>query len=432
MTGGLVKETIVPDHSMMGARAARSGVAGVLHRISRYAVLANMKKLEYGRITIIEKDRRYDFGREGLQATINVSDTMFYADLALGGSIGAAEAYISGFWSVDDLTVLVRIIVQNRKVLADMERGLAILTRPIQALRHRHRRNTLEGSMKNISAHYDLGNEFYRLWLDRSMTYSCNIFKRECATLEEAAAAKYECICRKLALNPAHHVLEIGTGWGAFAIHAAKNYGCRITTTTISRQQYDYAEGRILEEGLSDRIELLFEDYRNLNGTYDRLVSIEMIEAVGHHYLDTFFHICSDRLKAEGLMALQAIIIEDQAYKAQLRQPDFIKRYIFPGSFIPSISAIIESVAQATDMRLLDLEDITLNYARTLRTWRERFFANIDAIRALGFQENFIRLWEFYFCYCEGGFQERYIGDVQMIFAKPGWRSFDTQKCVRS
>jgi cyclopropane-fatty-acyl-phospholipid synthase len=328
-----------------------------------------------------------------------------------------------GFWSADDLTALVRIIVLNQRVLTDMERGLALIMRPIQFLMHWRRRNTPEGSLKNIAAHYDLGNEFYRLWLDSSMAYSCNIFEKEDATLEEAAIAKYERICRKLALEPGHHVLEIGTGWGGFAMHAAQKYGVRVTTTTISKRQYDYAKELIEKAGLSDKITLLFEDYRNLKGTYDRLVSIEMIEAVGHQFLDEYLRTCSERLKADGLMTLQAIIISDQAYKAQLRNPDFIKRYIFPGSFIPSISAIIQSAAKTTDMGLFDLEDITPHYARTLRTWRQRFFAAVDTVRALGFGESFIRLWEYYFCYCEGAFLERYIGDVQMVFTKPAWRS---------
>jgi cyclopropane-fatty-acyl-phospholipid synthase len=284
------------------------------------------------------------------------------------------------------------------------------------------RKNTRSGSRRNIAAHYDLGNDFYRLWLDRSMTYSCNIFDREDATLEDAATAKYERICRKLAPGPGRHLLEIGTGWGGFAIHAAKYHGFTVTTTTISRQQHDYAEERIREEGLGDKIRLLLEDYRNLKGSFDALVSIEMIEAVGHHFLDTYFRACSRLLREDGLMALQAIIINDQAYEAQLRSPDFIKRYIFPGSFLPSISAITKSVARATDMRLQDLEDITQHYPPTLRAWRERFLENVDAVRALGYPESFIRLWEYYLCYCEGGFLERYIGDVQMIFTKPGWR----------
>jgi cyclopropane-fatty-acyl-phospholipid synthase len=419
-----MKETIVPSRATPGVRVVPSGLTGGLTRMARRAVLANLEKLEFGRITLVDDKARLDFGKGGgPNATITISDPRFYSDLAFGGSLGAAEAYMSGFWSADDLTTLVRIIVRNMKVLADMEGGLAVATRPIHGLLHWLRTNTQEGSRRNIAAHYDLGNDFYSLWLDRTMTYSCNIFERVEATIEEAAAAKYERICRKLAIAPEDHVLEIGSGWGGFAIHAAKNFGCRVTTTTISRQQHDYTREHIRQEGLSDRIELLFEDYRNLTGTYDKLVSIEMIEAVGHHFLDAYFRACSDRLKNDGVMALQAIIITDQVYEAQLRAPDFIKRYIFPGSFIPSISAIVRSAAQATDMRLLDLEDITPHYPRTLRTWRERFFANADAVRALGYSESFIRLWEYYLCYCEGAFLERYIGDVQMIFTKPGWRN---------
>jgi cyclopropane-fatty-acyl-phospholipid synthase len=417
-----VKDTIVPRDAAPGLRIIPSGWAGVLQRIARSAVFSNLEKLERGTIIVAEQGKAHQFGKHGPQAAIAVEDPRFYTDLAFGGSIGAAEAYMSGFWSADDLTALVRIIVRNRKVLQGMESGLAVVTRPLHTLLHRLRKNTREGSLRNIAAHYDLGNDFYRLWLDSGMTYSCNIFEREGATLEEAAAAKYERICRKLALRQEHHVLEIGTGWGGFALHAAKQHGCQVTTTTISRQQHEYALHRIQQEGLTDRIHLLFEDYRNLKGTFDALVSIEMIEAVGHHFLDTHFRVCSERLKADGAMALQAIVIEDQAYEAQIRTADFIKRYIFPGSFIPSISAITAAVARSTDLHLLDLEDITPHYARTLRAWRERFFAHIDAVRALGYPESFIRLWEYYLCYCEGGFLERYIGDVQMIFTKPGWR----------
>jgi cyclopropane-fatty-acyl-phospholipid synthase len=417
-----VRETIVPRDTTPGLRVVPSRLTGALQRVARRAVQSTLQKLEHGTIILAENGENHQFGRSGLQAAINIKDPRFYSDLAFGGSIGAAEAYMSGFWSADDLTTLVRIIVRNRKVLAEMEGGLAVITKPIHTLRHRLRKNTRVGSLRNISAHYDLGNDFYRLWLDPGMTYSCNIFEREDATLEEAATAKYERICRKLALGSGHHVLEIGTGWGGFAIHAAKHHGCRVTTTTISRQQHEYAGKRIQQEGLADRIQLLFEDYRNLKGTFDALVSIEMIEAVGHHFLDTYFRACSERLKEDGLMALQAIIINDQAFEAQLRAPDFIKRYIFPGSFLPSISAITRSVARATDMRLQDLEDITPNYPITLRAWRERFFQNVEAVRALGYPESFIRLWDYYLCYCEGGFLERYIGDVQMILAKPGWR----------
>jgi cyclopropane-fatty-acyl-phospholipid synthase len=303
-----------------------------------------------------------------------------------------------------------------------MEGGAARITAPIHRLLHALRKNSKSGSQKNISAHYDLGNDFYALFLDPTMTYSCNIFEREDMTLKEAAIAKYDRICKKLRLGSEDHLLEIGAGWGGFAIHAAKTYGCRVTTTTISQQQYEMAEARIERLGLKRRIELVFEDYRNLRGKYDKLVSIEMIEAVGHHFLETYLRTCSDRLKDNGMMALQAITMTDQLYDAHIRSADFIKRYIFPGSFIPSISAICNALAKATDMRLFHLEDITSHYAKTLRIWREGFFSRIEDVRALGYPESFIRMWEYYFCYCEAGFLEKYIGDAQMIFIKPDCR----------
>lgn len=420
-----MKENIVPSKATPGVRVIPRRMTGMIERIARKGLFSYLAQIERGRITLIDGGERHEFG-EGigapLHAAITVHDPAFYTDIAFGGSIGSGEAYMSGFWTVDDLTALVRIIVLNGRVLADMEGGMAVLTRPLHWLLHALRRNTKEGSRKNITAHYDLGNDFYSLWLDPTMTYSCNIFEREDATLEEAAIAKYDRICKKLRLGPNDHLLEVGSGWGGFAIHAAKTYGCRVTTTTISRQQHDWTKERIAREGLADRIELLFEDYRDLKGKFDKLVSIEMIEAVGQHYLDTYFRTCSERLKDDGMMALQAITITDQVYKAHVRSADFIKRYIFPGSFVPSISAIAKAVARSTDMKLFHLEDITPHYARTLRTWRERFCANIDAVKKLGYPESFIRMWEYYLCYCEGGFQERYIGDVQMIFTKPDCR----------
>lgn len=420
----LNRDSIVPGRRAQTARMVPSGLTGALRRVTRAMVLSRLEKIKRGRITLIEADKRYEFGEaEEPRAVITVFDAAFFMDLAFGGSIGAAESYISGFWSADDLTALIRIIIQNNNVLIDMEGGTAMTTALLHRLLHAFRRNTRGGSRRNISAHYDLGNDFYALWLDETMTYSCNIFEREDSTLNEAAIAKYDRICRKLRLGPEDHVLEIGSGWGGFAIHAAKHYGCRITTTTISRQQYDWAEERFARERFSERIELLFEDYRDLKGKYDKLVSIEMIEAVGHHFLDTYFRSCSDLLKGDGMMALQAITMTDQIYEAHLRSPDFIKRYIFPGSFVPSINAVIRSVAHATDMKLFHLEDITLHYARTLRIWRERFFANIEKVKALGYPESFIRMWEYYLCYCEAGFRERYIGDVQMVFTKPDGRA---------
>jgi len=416
--------SVIPSRSTPGTRIVPTGLSGKLTGFARRAVFSHLRKIERGSITVIDGNERHAFGKAGgLAATITVHDPAFYTDMAFGGSIGAGEAYLAGFWSADDLVALVRIIVLNRRVLMDIEGGLAALMQPLHWLMHNLRKNTQEGSRKNISAHYDLGNDFYRLWLDRTMTYSCNIFDRDDATLEEAATAKYDRICRKLALGPKDHVLEIGTGWGGFAVHAVKRYGCRVTTTTISRQQHDWAKELFAREGVADRVQLLFEDYRDLTGKYDKLVSIEMIEAVGHHFLDTYLSVCADRLKDEGVMALQAITIADQAYEAQIRSVDFIRRYIFPGGFIPSITAITRSLAKVTDLRLFHLEDLTPHYARTLHVWRERFFANLDAVRKLGYPETFIRMWEYYLSYCEGAFRERYIGSVQMVLTKPDCRS---------
>ncbi len=393
-----------------------------LDHIARKAVLALLNQLEHGRITIIENNQRYPFGEESptsLQAAVTVYHSQFFSRILFGGSIGAAEAYMEGLWSADDLTVVMRILALNRKAFGDMEKGLARFTAPLYKLYHFARKNTKLGSRKNILAHYDLGNDFYSLFLDPTMTYSCGIFEHEQSTLEDAAVAKYDRICRKLQLKPGDRVVEIGTGWGGFAVHAAQNYGVHVTTTTISDEQHRFAEKRFREAGLADRISLLKKDYRDLGGKFDRLVSIEMIEAVGHHFYGTFFQTCSRLLQDDGLMALQAITIGDQIFDRHKRSVDFIKRYIFPGSCIPSLTAISNAIAGKTDLRLIHLEDITPHYARTLGEWRRRFFASIDKVREMGYPDTFIRMWEYYLCYCEGGFAERYIGDVQMLFAKP-------------
>ena len=326
---------------------------------------------------------------------------------------------MAGYWSADELTTLVRIIVLNEDILMDMEKGWSRLKAPLYKFFHRMHKGSRKGSRVNIAAHYDLGNDFYALFLDETLTYSCGIFEREESTLKDASIAKYDRICRKLALSSGDHVLEIGTGWGGFAMYAAQNYGCRITTTTISQQQYEMAKERIEKAGLSDQITLLFKDYRDLEGKYDKAVSIEMIEAVGHHYFDTFFRCCSERLKEDGMMLLQAITITDRLFYRHKKEVDFIKRYIFPGSCIPSIAAMADAIARVSDLRIFHLEDITPHYARTLRAWRERFFENIEKVRDLGFGDTFIRMWEYYLCYCEGAFMERYLGDVQMLLTKP-------------
>ena len=395
----------------------------IIDRLSRKLFFALMKDFKIGKLNLIEKNQPYPFGHStkgtSLQATIRVHHPKFYTSTVFGGSLGAAEAYMTGIWSTAHLTRVIRLVILNRKLMDKMDKGWSWLSDPVHKLFHWFRRNTLRGSKENIVAHYDLGNDFYRLFLDETLTYSCGIFEHENSTLEDASIAKYDRICRKLQLQPEDHVMEIGGGWGGFSIHAAKNYGCRVTTTTISDEQYALTKKRIAASGLSHRIRLLRTDYRHLDGKFDKLVSIEMIEAVGHQYLNTFFKICSRLLKENGMMLLQAITIVDQVFDAHKRSVDFIKRYIFPGSCIPSIHAIMSAIARKTDLKLFHLEDITPHYVQTLAEWRKRFFHHMDDLRDMGFSDAFIRMWEFYFCYCEAGFAERYIGDVQMLLTKP-------------
>ncbi len=394
-----------------------------IDRFSRRILLNLLERLEFGRLHLIDGPERRAFGRTSadcpLEASITVHHQRFYGDCLFGGTVGAGEAYMSGFWSADDLTAVIRIFALHPQVFSGMDKGLARIMAPAYKYLHALNRNTRRGSRRNIIAHYDLGNEFYRLFLDDTLTYSCGIFERPDSSLREASTAKYDRICRKLELSPADQVLEVGTGWGGFAIHAAATYGCRVTTTTISDRQYEMAGQRFAAAGLSNRITLLKKDYRDLGGRFDKLVSIEMIEAVGHQFLADFFRTCSDCLKPDGQMLLQAITIRDQVFDWHKHNVDFIKRYIFPGSCIPSVAAISEAVARAGDLRMVHLEDLTAHYARTLREWRRNFCAHLDAVRALGFSDAFIRMWEFYLCYCEGGFAERYLGDVQILFTKP-------------
>ena len=399
---------------------------GAADRWMRNAVLRRLEGLTWGGITIVEGTETRSYGVHdaggGPEVAVTVHDPRFYGTLALAGSVGAAESYMVGDWSCDDLASLIRILVRNASVMFEMEGGLARLSGAALRLFHWLRRNTRTGSRANIRAHYDLGNDFYSLFLDKTMTYSCGIFENASSTLAEASIEKYDRICRKLHLSPADHVIEIGCGWGGFAVHAARKYGCRVTGTTISQQQYEWAARRVEESGLADRVRILFEDYRDLNGVYDKLVSIEMIEAVGHQYLGRFLDCCSRLLKPDGLMALQAITIVDQQYVQHTRTVDFIKRYIFPGSCLVSVTALCQAATRDTDLRAVHLEDITCHYAETLRRWRKAFFERLDKVKSLGFDDAFIRMWEFYLAYCEGAFEERYIGDVQMVFAKPLYR----------
>lgn len=403
----------------------------------RQAVLTRLGRLERGRLQLVEKGRSWSFGERGrgaLKATVHVKAPAFYRAVALGGSVGAGEAYRDGLWSADDLTAVVRILAVNREALEGLEAGFARLAAPLRRWFHRRRANDRRGSRRNIQDHYDLGNDFYSLFLDETMMYSCAVFdgvkvplaaapdSQQAGALAEASKAKLDLICRKLELGPEDRVLEIGTGWGGFAVHAARHYGCRVVTTTISRQQLEFARERVRREGLEDRVQVLLEDYRDLTGSFDKLVSIEMIEAVGEKYLDRFFRACSERLRADGMMLLQAIVMADQHYDRYRQGVDFIQRHIFPGAFLPSVGAITDRLARVTDLRLFHLQDITPHYATTLRLWRERFLGKAEALADLGFDQRFRRLWEFYFRYCEGGFQERVIGDVQMLLTKPRCR----------
>lgn len=408
---------------------ARSAPVPGLHGLAalgRRAILSRFAALRHGSLTLIEPDGRHSFGAISpdcdLSVTIEVLDPQFWADAAFGGTVGAGESYIHGHWRANDLTALVRLMVRNRELMEDLEGGLARLTAPLKRILHWANRNSRTGSQRNIAAHYDLGNDFFRLMLDETMMYSCGIYPAETSTLHEAQLTKLDTICRKLDLKPSDRLVEIGTGWGGLAIHAARHYGCHVTTTTISREQHAHATEAVRAAGLESRVTLLLDDYRDLTGTFDKLVSIEMIEAVGHRYLDTYLATCSRLLKPSGSMLLQAITLQDQFYEDALRSVDFIQRFVFPGSFIPSVNAITSSLRRATDMKIFHLEDIGPHYARTLRDWGNNVHRHVAAIRALGYPEEFLRLWDFYIAYCEGGFAERQLGDVQMLLTKPRCR----------
>lgn len=387
----------------------------------RRLVLEQLNKLQHGAILLIEGQEKTVLGdgRGELQTTLTVLDPDFYQKLAFAGSVGAGESYILGQWRCDHLTALVQLFARNSALLDKLESAWARLSKPALKLLDWRNRNTKEQSRKNISAHYDLGNAMYQLFLDPSMMYSSAVYDTASCTLEQGQLNKLKSICDKLQLKSTDHLIEIGTGWGSMAIFAARNYGCKVTTTTISREQHDYAAEKIREAGLESQITLLFQDYRDLTGTYDKLVSIEMIEAVGDEFLDQYFAKCSSLLKEDGLMVLQAITIADQRYNHYVKEVDFIKRYIFPGGCLPSIQRMSNAVANYTDLVLRQVQDIGLDYARTLQDWCHNFMASRDKLHQLGYDDQFIRLWHFYLCYCEGGFLERATSAVHLVFTKP-------------
>jgi len=394
-------------------------------RLARSLVHARLAKLREGSLAIDDFAGRAGFGAPGadLRASLRVVDPAFYPRVAGAGSLGFADAWLRGEWTTEDLTAVLRVFARDVARSGSGHWTHAALARPLTRLGHWLRRNTRAGSRRNIRAHYDLGNDLYALFLDDTMTYSCGIFADPATTLREASIAKLDLACRKLGLAPGMRVLEIGTGWGSFALHAATRYGCHVTTTTISPAQRALALERVRAAGLADRIEVLALDYRDLSGTFDRVVSIEMIEAVGHENLGAYFRACAERLEADGAMLLQAITIPDRDYEAYRSSVDFIQRDVFPGSALPSLGAITGATARHTDLRLAHVESIGLHYAETLRRWRAAFNARLPEVRALGFDERFIRLWNYYLCYCEAGFEECYVDDLQIVLAKPAWRN---------
>jgi cyclopropane-fatty-acyl-phospholipid synthase len=395
---------------------------GALDRVARAVVLDRLRSIRGGGIVLTDGGSREVLGEPDseLRAEIVVREPAFYRSVALRGALGGAEAYMDGRWSSRTLTPLLQILARNRGTLEGLEWGAARLFRPWLRTLHALRRNSRRGSQRNIAAHYDLGNDFFALFLDRTLTYSCGVFERSDASMEDASIAKYDRVCRALELGPDDRVLETGGGWGGFAIHAARRYGCRVTTTTISREQHDLALERIAQAGLTDRVEVLLQDYRDLSGSYDKLVSIEMIEAVGHRQLDAYFRVCSQRLRSNGMMLLEAITVSEGSFARSIRSVDFVKRYIFPGGQLVSVGAICASLARATDLRITHLVDITPHYAETLRRWSEKMRENLQRIRDLGLPDRFLRMWEFYLCYCEAGFRERANGVCQILLEKPG------------
>jgi len=387
----------------------------------RRAVISRLHRLERGTLVVAEGGHELVLGHpgaDGLSARVTVHRPEFWRRVALGGSVGAGESYAAGDWEADDLVAVIRLFTRNQEALAGLERGLALLSRPAAWAFTQLRRNTRAGIRRNIAGHYDLGNEFFELMLDPTMTYSSAVFEPAEASLEQASVRKLDLLCQKLELRPSEHLLEIGSGWGSMAIHAASRYGCRVTTTTISRAQHALATERVARAGLAGRVTVLLEDYRDLTGRFDKLVSVEMIEAIGAEQYPTFFRRCAELLAPGGKLALQAITIADQQYERARREVDFIKRHVFPGSCITSVTALLDAATAASDLRLRRLDDYTPHYARTLAAWRANLAERAEAVGRLT-DERFRRLWHFYLCLCEGGFAERYIGVVQMVMDRP-------------
>jgi cyclopropane-fatty-acyl-phospholipid synthase len=400
----------------------REPTSSIVDKWAKKLVLKWLEQFTEGCL-LIDDGQRYTFGqpvdKAALVAHIIVKHESVYRDVLFNGTTGSGEAYMRGAWESPNLVNVIRLMCQNMDMLHKINAGWSRVNTAVANFAHRFRSNSKKNSRLNIAAHYDLGNDFFSLFLDPTMMYSSAIYPRHDATLDEAAVYKLEHICRRLQLSEQDHLLEIGTGWGGMAIYAARHYGCRVTTTTISKEQHAHALAEVKAAGLEHKITVLLDDYRDLDGQFDKLVSIEMIEAVGRHYYPQYFSTCSRLLKKDGLMLIQAITMPDQRYELTSDSADFIQRYIFPGGDLPCPAIIAKHVAKDSDMQIVGMEDITLDYAYTLRDWRDRFFDKLSTVKALGYDDVFIRMWEFYLSYCEGGFRERTIGTVQLLMAKP-------------
>ncbi|NOU50316.1 class I SAM-dependent methyltransferase [Pseudoalteromonas sp. JBTF-M23] len=388
-------------------------------------VFSAFNSIETGHLTVLMGGERYEFGNreDALSCTITIVDSAMFKMFALGGSVGAGEAYIEGYWRCSNLTALIEIFAINQAQLDAFERKFSFLTGFVNKLKHLKNKNSKSGSKKNIAAHYDLGNELYSAFLSKEMLYSSAVYPNKQSSLEEAQQNKLQAICQSLDLSANDKVVEIGTGWGAFAIYAAQNYGCHVTTTTISEEQHDYVKNKIKELGLEHKITLLKKDYRDLEGHFDKLVSIEMIEAVGHDYLPSFFKKCDSLLKEDGAMLIQAITIACQRYQHYLKQSDFIQQYIFPGGCLPSITELNTQICSNTSMVVHSINDIGLHYARTLNDWYSRFKKAWPTLDHTKFDQRFYRLWEFYLCYCEGAFKQRATSTIHLVARKPRYVS---------
>lgn len=401
----------------------RTGVLNIVQQAVRKRMFRILAGLQHGCIELSDSlgTTVLGVGSEAEVCRISVKDARFYTLMLTDGSLGFADAWIRGYWTTDNLTGLLQLFSRNLEVLSGSDGWLANVAMQFRRIAGRLSDNTISGSRKNIAAHYDLSNDFFDLFLDPTMMYSSAWFDSPESSLEEASTAKLERICRKLQLNSDHRVMEIGTGWGGFTLHAVQNYGCRVTSTTISQRQLERARHRVSAAGIEDHVQLLDTDYRDLNGQYDRLVSIEMVEAVGERWLPAYFRKCGELLRPGGRFVIQAIVMPEARYDSYRRRKDFIQEYIFPGGFLPTVSTMQSAIGNETNLSLEGVEDMSLHYARTLNCWREQFHRRLDDVRALGFDDAFIRTWDYYFAYCEAAFREHAVRVVQMVWEKPSF-----------